>query len=303
MSERSVEGFWERVEKVALTGCWVWRGNILRNRYGTWSFTRNGKTSTVLVHRFAYRLLVGSIPEGLVLDHLCLNRTCCNPEHMEPISQAENVARGRKRGADDGGDYNRKKTHCPHGHPYAGENLYRRPDGARGCRTCARIKVAEYRAKKRAESPPTPRPRKEACVNGHAFTPENTLIDGRGRRCCRECKRAQVKKYRAREDKQVVHRIEVCKNGHAMDEANSAYAADGTRSCRACNREKARASYQRHRGDRGVAFAERTHCPQGHPYDEVNTYVTSKGHRQCRTCNKAREVARTEKRRAERASV
>ncbi|MBD0743597.1 hypothetical protein BG418_18665 [Streptomyces sp. CBMA152] len=120
-------------------------------------------------------------------------------------------------------------------------------------------------------------------------------------RSCRECKRAQVRKYRAREDKQVVHRVDVCKHGHAMDEENSHFAADGTRSCRACSREKARESYRRTQAHRGPAFAERTHCPQGHAYDEANTYVTSKGHRQCRTCNKAREVVRTEKRRSERA--
>jgi hypothetical protein len=219
---------------------------------------------------------------------------------LEPVTQLENYRRGA--GSKTAAQIQRSKTHCPSGHAYEGENLKIRPDGSRNCRACARRHTAEARARKLATNPPKPRQLKRFCKNGHEFTPENTAVNARGLRRCRECSRARVNTYRAREDKQVVHRIEVCKNGHVMDEENSHFAADGTRSCRACGRERARASYRRTQSHRGAAFAERTGCPKGHPYDEENTYVTSKGHRQCRTCNKARELVRAEKRRAAKAA-
>lgn len=300
MEERIAERFWLRVDKIELTGCWLWDGYVNRHGYGTWSYSEGGKTKTVSVHRAAYELLVGPIPDGNVLDHQCRVRFCCNPDHLVPCTQKQNLQRSKS--GEIGAERNRSKTHCPYGHPYSGDNLHIAPDGKRICRICSRRHTAEGRARRLAVNPPEPRVPQAACKRGHEFTPENTIVDKRGSRNCRECKRAHTRKYKARPDKQVVYRSDVCKNGHAMDEENSHIAADGTRSCRACNREKARASYERTQSHRGPAPAERTHCSQGHPYDEANTYVTSKGHRQCRTCNKAREVARTEKRRAERAA-
>lgn len=138
MSDRT-DAFWERVTKVQLTGCWVWRGHIARNRYGLWSAQRGGKTITVYAHRLAYELTVGAIPKGMVLDHLCLNRTCVNPTHLEPVTHAENRRRGNAaKVLKDGAAFQRNKTHCPQGHPYEGDNLYRRPDGSRQCRACMR---------------------------------------------------------------------------------------------------------------------------------------------------------------------
>lgn len=294
MDERIAERFWSRVDKIELTGCWLWDGYINKNRYGTWSYSEDGKTRTVYAHRAAYELLRGPIPDGLVLDHQCRVRFCCNPDHLVATTQKRNLARSKSGQA--GADRNRSKTHCPQGHAYSGDNLHIAPDGKRVCRACARRYTAEARARRLAANPPAPRPRQTHCKRGHEFTPENTTVDARGSRSCRECKRAQVRKYRAREDKQVVHRIEVCKNGHAMNEENSHIAANGARSCRACSREKARASYQRTQSHRGTAPADRTECSKGHPYSAENTYVTSKGHRQCRTCNAAREKARVRKR-------
>jgi hypothetical protein len=76
---------------VASDGCWNWTGALSRNGYG-----RFGPQAglTVGAHRFAYELLVGPIPEGLDLDHLCRNRRCVNPAHLEPVGRSENLARG-----------------------------------------------------------------------------------------------------------------------------------------------------------------------------------------------------------------
>lgn len=70
--------------------CWVWTGNRTSAGYGqVWARRR-----MLLVHRVVYEQLVGPIPEGLVIDHLCRNRSCCNPAHLEPVTTAENVRRG-----------------------------------------------------------------------------------------------------------------------------------------------------------------------------------------------------------------
>lgn len=84
----------------------------------------------VYAHRIAYQLLVGPIPEGMQLDHLCRNRRCVNPDHLEPVTHAENVRRGLS------GAYLRARTHCPKGHPYDQANTYVSNSGSRNCRAC-----------------------------------------------------------------------------------------------------------------------------------------------------------------------
>lgn len=82
----------------------------------------------VITHRAAYEVLVGPIPAGLTLDHLCRNKACYNPAHLEPVTRAENLRRGWQ--------HRELKTHCPRGHEYAGRNLYVSPKGWRICRLC-----------------------------------------------------------------------------------------------------------------------------------------------------------------------
>jgi hypothetical protein len=97
----------------------------------------------VSFHRFAYERLVGLIPAGLSLDHLCRNPPCFNPAHLEPVTHAENMRRG----------HFGRKTSCPQGHPYDDANTIYNPDGSRQCRTCRRAyKAALYLRQKAAVS-------------------------------------------------------------------------------------------------------------------------------------------------------
>ena len=110
-------------------GCWQWRGAMRTDGYGFLS----SEGRNVRVHRAAYEVLVGAVPDGLVLDHLCRNRLCVNPEHLEPVTSRVNTLRGVGRGAT-----NAAVTHCPSGHPYDDSNTMFTPSG-RQCRECGRI--------------------------------------------------------------------------------------------------------------------------------------------------------------------
>lgn len=95
-----------------------------------------------LLHRAVYWILRGPIPDGMTLDHLCRNRACINPDHLEPVTAAENSRRGEAPSA-----INSRKTHCPKGHPYASDNL-RIWVGKRHCLACMRAKDARKRERK-----------------------------------------------------------------------------------------------------------------------------------------------------------
>ena len=119
-------------------GCWPWIGALTSGGYG--SVGLGG--SVVQAHRVVYRLLVGPIPDGLQLDHLCRVRNCVNPDHLEPVTPQENMLRAKAA---------TRRTHCKRGHEYTPENTYRADDGWRACRACYRSrrqerKEAEVRA-------------------------------------------------------------------------------------------------------------------------------------------------------------
>jgi hypothetical protein len=122
------------------SSCWTWTGFLGPGGYGM--VKRGGRTQRV--HRYVYELLTGiTIPAELVIDHLCRNRACCNPAHLEPVTTRENILRGVGAGA-----VNAQKTHCPSGHPYDGTNLAVRA-GGRWCRECERVSGrAKYRRKR-----------------------------------------------------------------------------------------------------------------------------------------------------------
>lgn len=116
-----------RIERTG--GCWVWTG--YRNVGGYGRVSINGKL--LLVHRIVYTALVGPIPEGLTLDHLCRNTSCVNPAHLEPVTLRVNTRRSDRTRA----SINAARTHCPQGHPYDEANT-RWWGGGRFCRTCER---------------------------------------------------------------------------------------------------------------------------------------------------------------------
>jgi hypothetical protein len=107
--------------------CLVWTGALDRDGYGIFEVSTD---ITVRIHRWSYEQLVGPIPDGFTIDHLCRNRACQNVRHMEPVTNRVNILRGEGAAA-----LNARKTHCKRGHEFTPENTYVRPRG-RECRAC-----------------------------------------------------------------------------------------------------------------------------------------------------------------------
>lgn len=129
------------VNKEGPNDCWNWTGHKIK-RYGR---IRLDKNTMQIAHRFIYLFLTGESGEDLVVDHLCRNRSCCNPRHLELVTNRENIRRGMS------GVFFRNKTHCPSGHEYSAENVYlfksSRGYAHRQCRQCGneRTKMRYHR--------------------------------------------------------------------------------------------------------------------------------------------------------------
>lgn len=134
-NEALARKFWSKVEKTET--CWNWRG-LLSNGYGiiTW------KKRNYFTHRVGFVLSGRTIPPGLVLDHLCRNKRCVNPAHLEPVTIGENVMRGDTICA-----RHKAKTHCPRGHEYSLDNT-RLKRGRRYCIKCTQERLKLYLAYK-----------------------------------------------------------------------------------------------------------------------------------------------------------
>ena len=141
MNPKAAERFWAKVDLSAPGGCWVWTAGKTSRGYGSFKLAAR----QVPAHRVAYESLVGPVPPGRELDHLCRVRACVNPAHMEPVTHRENVLRGAGLAA-----LHATKTKCPEGHPYDEANTYVNPNGGRECRSCRRDTDRRRRARQRA---------------------------------------------------------------------------------------------------------------------------------------------------------
>jgi hypothetical protein len=128
LSERLMSG----IEFDTNGGCWLWTKRLNPRGYGEIGVGSavDGSNRVAFAHRTSYEAFVGSIPSGLELDHLCRVRCCINPAHLEPVTHAENLARGFAVYK-----VHRAKTHCPRGHPYDADNT-RLYQGRRFCKAC-----------------------------------------------------------------------------------------------------------------------------------------------------------------------
>ena len=143
------ERFWRMVDQSAgETGCWLWTGNTWKG-YGQFGVQQSpGKWKQNKAHRIAYELMVGPIPDGLQLDHLCRQPSCVNPAHLEPVTNRVNGLRGISPTAN-----HARKTHCRVGHEFTPENTMPRiinGNACRECRQCYRAASALRRAAKSA---------------------------------------------------------------------------------------------------------------------------------------------------------
>lgn len=170
-------------DKIALTdgGCIEWIASVQGEGYGQFyrGQVARGGHGKIAAHRWSYEYHVGPIPDGLQIDHLCRNRLCVNPDHLEPVTPQVNNSRSLGNGS---------KTHCPWGHPYDVANTYVSPRGGRVCRICRgdNGRGIAWRAAL------------TECHLGHPFDEANTYIKPSGRRGCRACQRSAKQKYLAK---------------------------------------------------------------------------------------------------------
>ena len=159
LNPSDLQRFWNNVKKT--DNCWVWIAG--KNSYGYGQISVNGKMYST--HRVSYTLFNGKIPDGLELDHLCQNKSCVNPEHLEAVTHHENM----KRCDLYTNNHQRIKTHCPKGHEYTKGNTYfRKKTNYRKCRICNRINES-YRYHKKSicanEKTVDPKCTNKRCIN------------------------------------------------------------------------------------------------------------------------------------------
>ena len=203
------ERFWAKVNFAGpiadyspqLGACWLWTGARWQNGYGM--FYLDGRQ--VGAHRTAYRLLVGEIPVGLVIDHLCRIHRCVNVSHLEAVTVLENTRRGVT--ADVASARHAARTHFSCGCPLEG-NTTTSKQGTRSCTRCLReyrrVYYQEHRKPKRQSHP------REAithCVNGHLLNGENLRLTKSGSRACIECAQRRSREYMRRKRG---HKATVC---------------------------------------------------------------------------------------------
>jgi hypothetical protein len=254
MDESTRQRFMAKVT-VLPNGCWVFSGK--KGDGGYTYFWFEGKSR--LAHRFIYEQMVGPIPDGYQVDHLCHardsscpanrdcpHRACVNPAHLEPVPPVVNVLRSTGLAAK-----NAVKTVCANGHSLTKGNTYVYPSGERGCRACRveanrRFRDARHPVRKPAAANRT------HCPQGHPYDEANTRVNNQGKRVCITCFREQD-----RERKRIL-------------------------------REQANPST----GERALTLPQlyNTHCKYGHEWTPENT-VFAGTRRSCRQCRADRDAA------------
>lgn len=142
---RTLEHIESRIIPEPNSGCWLWVG--VTNQYG-YGRLSEGHSKKLSAHRVAYELIKGPIPDGMVLDHLCRVPCCVNPDHLEPVTHAENCRRGNAGPV--AAARQMAITHCPQGHEYSVDNTYVNKRGARQCKTCMRARTKGWQRKHNA---------------------------------------------------------------------------------------------------------------------------------------------------------
>lgn len=232
--------------------CWIWTGALDSNGYGVFNARNTAGFSGQKSHRYSYLLAHGKLPEDLELDHLCRVRPCCNPAHLEAVTQKINTMRGVGFGP-----VNAEKTHCPQGHEYTEENTYTSEKGWRRCRICLGqstekwISKTNYNERKKEERKENKKIRTH-CKNNHPLS-GNNLIEEKNKngeviaRRCRTCVNAKARsnhEKRRAQHTDARRSDETCRNGHPRTEENTMMVS-GKRRCRTCHNERSRDSYQR----------------------------------------------------------
>ena len=143
MTTSTIDRFWSQVDRGI--SCWEWQAGKWTTGYGRfWDGQQ-----MVSAHRWAYKTMVGPIPDGLQIDHLCRVRHCVRPSHMEAVTRKENILRGFAFSA-----INARKTECIHGHAFDAKNTVPQSSDPtkRECLTCRRVRKRRYRYEKRLRS-------------------------------------------------------------------------------------------------------------------------------------------------------
>lgn len=128
---------WIAEDRGYVTPCWIWQRSFDVHGYGQLTIGNRLQKA----HRVSYEMFEGPIPDGLHIDHLCRVRACINPDHLEPVTKAENERRAL--------EFRRSQATCKNGHPWD-ENAYINPKGHRNCRACRRESLRRFRAAKAA---------------------------------------------------------------------------------------------------------------------------------------------------------